>query len=399
MFQSTSRHSVNQVSVKHTKASFWSFHRCNLVRKPKLLMPISRAVEDIEATATDVGPRLHLHVTVPLSVNFGEHLRLVGSCPELGEWDVNSAPQFRWTAGDLWQLDVDFAPGLEPTEFKLVHVLWTGECIWEYTNNRTLDFSGMDAMKDGRVMLKWCDESEDAMTIYPEHMSTIASWDEDDTPLATGFDDEDTATSFTEDMMSTEEVAGGDNEPIEMIGTLEEPNQTDELVEDSDVMVEDADIMVEEEKDETIKNDDTKPVTSETVQDNESNQKAFKKVATTAGMVAAGVAGAALLGGLAVDMADTAVLGAFAVAAGSAAFGPKSAKKNQKTDTVLDETDTLPTPSEGDEEEKDRTITEPGTIIAAGLLSAFEQGTKVVNATSPEQRASDLPKDDDSDLQ
>lgn len=350
-------------------------------------MPISRAVEDIEATATDVGPRLHLHVTVPLSVNFGEHLRLVGSCPELGEWDVNSAPQFRWTAGDLWQLDVDFAPGLEPTEFKLVHVLGTGECIWEYTNNRTLDVSDMDAMKDGRVMLKWCDESEDAMTIYPEHMSTIASWDEDDTPLATGFDDEDTATSFTEDMVSTEEVTGGDNEPIEMIDTLEESNQTEELVEDSDVMV-------EEEKDDTIKNDDTESVTSETVQDNESNQKAFKKVATTAGMVAAGVAGAALLGGLAVDMADTAVLGAFAVAAGSAAFGPKSAKKNQKTDTVLDETDTLPTPSEGDEEEKDRAITEPGTIIAAGLLSAIEQGTKVVNATSPEQRASDLPEDD-----
>lgn len=360
-------------------------------------MPISRAVEDIEATATHLGPRLHLHVTVPLSVNFGEHLRLVGSCPELGEWDVNSAPQFRWTTGDVWQLDVDVAPDMEPTEFKLVHVLETGECIWEYTKNRTLDVSDMDAMKDGRVMLKWCDESEDAMTIYPEHMSTIASWDEDDTPVATGFDDEDTAKSFTEDPMSTGDVLGGDKESFEMIDTLEDPNQTEELVEDSD--------MIDEiKKNDTIK-DDTESVISETVQDNESNQKAFKKVATTAGMVAAGVAGAALLGGLAVDMADTAVLGAFAVAAGSAAFGPKSVKKNQKTNTLLDdtdtpETDTLPTPpSEGDEEEKDRAITEPGTIIAAGLLSAFEQGNKVVNATSQEKSGSDLPKDDDADLQ
>lgn len=395
MFLMLQRHSVNHVSVKHTKASFRSFHRCILMHKPKQLIPITRAVEDIEATATDVGPRLQLHVSVPLSVHFGEHLRLVGSCPELGEWDVNSAPQFHWTTGDVWQLDVDFPPGLAMTEFKLVHVLWTGDCIWEYTNNRTLDVSDMNAMKDGRVVLKWCDESQDAMTIYPEHMSTIASWDEEDTPLATGFDDEDAVASFIEDTMSAGEATGGNNESIEMmLDTMEEPNHTEEGEDDDDELVENPDAMDEEDTDQN----ETKSATLETVKDNESNQKAFKKAATTAGMVAAGVAGAALLGGLAVDMADTAVLGAFAVAAGSAAFGPKSVKKNKETTAALDDTKAPPAPSEGDEEVQGRAITEPGTIIAAGLLSAFEQGSKVVNATSQEKTET-ISTDEDEDLQ
>jgi phosphoglucan,water dikinase len=110
-------------------------------------------------------------------VAFGESVAVVGAAPELGAWDVASAPRLRWCEGDEWRAVVDFKcggsgasrptgahnddaaaaddaddvdddlpPGLLPpaTEFKFVVVRGgSGAAAWESGDNRVLDVAGL----------------------------------------------------------------------------------------------------------------------------------------------------------------------------------------------------------------------------------------------------------------
>lgn len=37
----------------------------------------------------------------------------MGSAPELGEWDLNRAPELSWGDGDVWSTSVSLPPGSE----------------------------------------------------------------------------------------------------------------------------------------------------------------------------------------------------------------------------------------------------------------------------------------------
>lgn len=37
-----------------------------------------------------------------MQVNYGEHVRVVGSTVELGGWEVDTAPEMQWSEGHLW---------------------------------------------------------------------------------------------------------------------------------------------------------------------------------------------------------------------------------------------------------------------------------------------------------
>ena len=52
-------------------------------------------------------------------VNYGESVKLVGSSPELGDWDVDRAPELSWTEGDVWTTSVELAPGSD-VHFKVL---------------------------------------------------------------------------------------------------------------------------------------------------------------------------------------------------------------------------------------------------------------------------------------
>lgn len=319
---------------------------------------VRHALETLEpATALET---VHVRVVIKLSVMFGEHLCLVGSCEELGSWNVERAPKFQWTHGDVWVADVEL-PSDTSAEFKVVHVVpSTGEYIWEYTNNRVLEVPDVKEMKDGELSLTWCDESVDASMVRPVKMSSMASWDEDDEQSAAGpfssvldFFAEDKPVEVIgepiEDNMNTEDsvkelMEAVDENPDTFETTLESTGYKDTSTSE---VLSDGTVDMPEDYQENIEN---LPDTVET-----QGTSSLKKAATAAGMVAAGVAGAALLSGLAIDVADTAVLGAFAVAAGSAAFGTKSSGKT------------------GDGEDEKALSKEPGTIIAAGLAAAFDQ--------------------------
>lgn len=56
---------------------------------------------------------------------FGDHLRLVGNAPALGNWKVDTAPRLEWSEGNVWTVTLDCVP-LKPIEFKFVHMKHDG---------------------------------------------------------------------------------------------------------------------------------------------------------------------------------------------------------------------------------------------------------------------------------
>jgi hypothetical protein len=76
--------------------------------------------------------------TVPAQpLAFGEHLRLVGSLPELGAWDPEAGLKLDWSDGDNWSAEAALPPGA--VEFKVVVIRGDGSAWWEETENRTLE--------------------------------------------------------------------------------------------------------------------------------------------------------------------------------------------------------------------------------------------------------------------
>lgn len=70
------------------------------------------------------------------ALQFGDGLRLVGSCAELGDWDPWVSPALEWREGDAWACQVALPPGQHT--FKLVIVHQDGSQQWEDGANRSL---------------------------------------------------------------------------------------------------------------------------------------------------------------------------------------------------------------------------------------------------------------------
>lgn len=55
--------------------------------------------------------------SVPVKVDFGDKVKVVGSHPSLGSWDCNSGIELNWNEGHIWEREVKIAPGEH--EFKV----------------------------------------------------------------------------------------------------------------------------------------------------------------------------------------------------------------------------------------------------------------------------------------
>ena len=49
-------------------------------------------------------------------------MKLAGSSPELGEWDLDRAPELSWSDGNVWRGDVELPAGSD-VHFK-VQIFW-----------------------------------------------------------------------------------------------------------------------------------------------------------------------------------------------------------------------------------------------------------------------------------
>lgn len=56
--------------------------------------------------------------SVPVHLEYGDRVVIVGSDPALGSWAIDNAVLLEWTDGDVWEGIVDLGPGHH--EFKVI---------------------------------------------------------------------------------------------------------------------------------------------------------------------------------------------------------------------------------------------------------------------------------------
>jgi len=60
-----------------------------------------------------------IYIKMHMAVWYGQAIYLVGSCPELGSWNVKEAVRLEWNDGDLWRGST-FLRGTQDIEYKYV---------------------------------------------------------------------------------------------------------------------------------------------------------------------------------------------------------------------------------------------------------------------------------------
>ncbi|GAX79164.1 hypothetical protein CEUSTIGMA_g6604.t1 [Chlamydomonas eustigma] len=86
----------------------------------------------------------YIFVVPEYVTSFGQVLKVVGSCNELGSWDASKAPYMSWSPGHRWYLDVS----LPRTTFEFKVVMLQDDFVrWEQGVNRVVQ---TDSDEDGR---------------------------------------------------------------------------------------------------------------------------------------------------------------------------------------------------------------------------------------------------------
>ncbi|KAI0838266.1 carbohydrate-binding module family 20 protein [Hypoxylon sp. FL0890] len=133
----------------HTLLSF----KWNAFQTPQIYLSCADiAIADTSSTTTtptktsaSSAPTCAAANTVALTFNqavvttYGETIKIVGSVPALGTWDIGAAPALsaaRYTdANPVWSVTLSFAPG-QTFEYKFVRVAGDGAVAWESDPNR-----------------------------------------------------------------------------------------------------------------------------------------------------------------------------------------------------------------------------------------------------------------------
>ena len=112
------------------------------------------------AAATDGA--VTVRFTVTRKVKFGESLKVVGSEPVLGSWQVDDAPGMSWREDNVWEAEVTLPPGAA-AEFKCVRVGGRGE-EWEQGDNHRLSVPAAAGGSELAVVVSWGGEVQISST-------------------------------------------------------------------------------------------------------------------------------------------------------------------------------------------------------------------------------------------
>lgn len=92
---------------------------------------------------------------VPVEVNYGDSVKVVGNEPPLGSWDCSQAVALKWNEGNVWTNQVDLPPGMY--EFKCVVAEGSGGTRWEPGSNRS--FQVAEEISELEVACEWWNTS------------------------------------------------------------------------------------------------------------------------------------------------------------------------------------------------------------------------------------------------
>lgn len=79
---------------------------------------VTRHSASLAAPGTHAGTTLFRFVVPEYVTRFGEHLKIVGNIPELGEWSLPFAPTMEWQEGHKWTLELRIPSDID-FEFKV----------------------------------------------------------------------------------------------------------------------------------------------------------------------------------------------------------------------------------------------------------------------------------------
>lgn len=101
-------------------------------------LPTRPTAPDIPAEAAATRRPVTVRFWLQFHVDFGQSLRLVGGCAELGNWVLASAASMEWGEGDMWNVTLDLPAG-SVVEYKYV-VMGAGghAAAWQAGNNSVL---------------------------------------------------------------------------------------------------------------------------------------------------------------------------------------------------------------------------------------------------------------------
>lgn len=97
----------------------------------------------VTSAPTEVYARKMVNVTfwMKFHVDYGQHIVLVGSMPELGSWILADGVSLTWSEGDLWNATLEL-PSTSVLEYKYVVVGQGGHAVsWQSGNNSVLAIS------------------------------------------------------------------------------------------------------------------------------------------------------------------------------------------------------------------------------------------------------------------
>eukprot|EP00026_Physarum_polycephalum_P023809 Phypoly_transcript_29383.p1 GENE.Phypoly_transcript_29383~~Phypoly_transcript_29383.p1 ORF type:complete len:112 (+),score=18.43 Phypoly_transcript_29383:37-372(+) len=83
--------------------------------------------------------------TIKYNTQPGQNVFVVGSIPELGEWDISKAKKLSWNCGNTWDINIGFDETNTHVEYKyFVQTEFCRDVNWEHLENRSTEvYDGM----------------------------------------------------------------------------------------------------------------------------------------------------------------------------------------------------------------------------------------------------------------
>ena len=103
------------------------------------IVPYNVGAQIMDSNDTGLDGETKVKFCLKFRAEFGQRIRVVGSCSSLGNWDMPSSPELQWSAGHLWQVTIHLPRGtVHEYKFVICHSDGYTAAAWQQGNNAVL---------------------------------------------------------------------------------------------------------------------------------------------------------------------------------------------------------------------------------------------------------------------